>query len=289
MIVKCPNCSLEQPLDPFCAGCGKQLPKLIEEHKTKLKARNSRTRKVIGFSVLAFGLGFYAYYAYQHPEVRPFSSATASKTVRLKLATETIKASKYRKKDFAQSLKVKNFTVTSKRTGKAEKLKISKDSEVQALKVETPKIQDFYILNIGSCTDGLVDSGPLSQDEVSFFLDCARVISKLGLSETSDIDPSLSFENTVFVEQQKEDLKITYSFSVDDPPVTSSFLIKLKTEKNRTAGFISVIKEDRALLPYLGSKKSAQTLLKKSALGRALGTPANDKASPKGYFLAVYE
>jgi len=290
MIVNCPNCSLEQPLDPFCAGCGKQLPKLIAEHKRKLKARNKRTQKAIAASVFFFSFGFYIYYAYQNPGARPFAREGTQKTTKITMSLDTITASKFQQKEFSNALKIQGASVNQEK-----KKLIAKPTPANAalIKQALPKIslQDFYIIDVESCSTDDVETGPLSLDELSFFLDCSKVILKLANGETTDIDPNLPFLNSISLKEKEGRLSLKFELAIQDPPLKTNSNIKLQKTESRSAGHLVKIDENRSVTNYIADKapETLDEMLNSYALSRALKLTADDKPSPKGYFLAVYK
>jgi hypothetical protein len=293
MIVNCPNCSLEQPLDPFCAGCGKQLPKLIAEQKRKAKVTNNRTRKFILVSVIFFSLGFYIYYAYQHPEARPFAQASDTPKVKVIMSKGTIKAPTYKQKEFSKPLKVKSFAVGSDQVAKAAPAPTDLPQEPKLIKKTPPDflVQEVYIIGVENCTNGEIENGPLSDDELAFFLDCSKVLLKLGNEETAELDPNLPFSSTTSFNAKGKNLSLVVEFAFEDPPVKTTKNLVLSQTSIRKAGHINQILTNKSMSSYIAERSPmAQKELQGSyAASVLLGLSTDDKPSPKGYFLTVYE
>lgn len=293
MIVNCPNCSLEQPLDPFCAGCGKQLPKLIAEQKLKAKKRNRSSQKIIMGSVAFFCLGFYAYYAYQNPSARPFAQNSEDSKIKLTMSKSTIKASKYQQKDFSKPLKVKGFALSA--AGQSPEPEVKPEPATKPTKPEPKKttvnVREVYLINVEGCTNGEIEAGPLSTDELAFFIDCSKVLLKLRSGETMEIDANLPFANAVSFSLKNKSLSLDIELSFEEPAFKTTQTFRFSQSPIRSAGYISLVSKNRRVSAYISEKLplAQKEVLESDAASTLLGLSSDETPSPKGYFLAVYD
>jgi|GEM_PF-2982530 len=293
MIVSCPNCSLEQPLDPFCAGCGKQLPKLLAEQKKNTRIKNNRTQNFILASLFFFSLSFYLYYAYQNPGARPFSQASDLPEVKVEMSKDTIKASKYRQKDFAEPLKVQRHAVTAEPEIQAASKSVEK-KPVEPEKSQKPfpfAVQEVYLIDTNNCTNGEIEPGPLSNDELAFFLDCSKILFKVGSSETVDLDPNLPFANSVTLNAKGKNISLNIELAFENPDFKTSHVLRLSQTSVRKAGHIGQILVNTSKSAYISTKRPLvkKELLESYAASALFNLSSEDKPAPKGYFLTVYE
>lgn len=290
MIVACPNCSLEQSLDPFCAGCGKQLPKLIQEKNEKLAAKKKKTHALISGSVFFFILSAYFYYAYQHPESLNFSK-NKSGTTAIILPKTRIKGESFKAGTEAMSFKAATVASSKKLINN---IKVQKTEKTEAVKAPPlgPKIKSLSFVTAKNCANGEIDAGGLLEEDLNIFLECSVEVFKINISDgVTEVDESFVFQNKINHKVSQEGLSINFKIQIEDSPFSKSSNLALAQSPKEKAGEIwnNPVEGFEINSADFKSEEINKELLASYALSTLLGLAKEGDSAQKGYFLAVYK
>ncbi len=296
MLIECPNCSLEQPLDQYCAGCGKQLDKLLVEKKRRRSAMVKKTNFVIAFICISFLSGSFYYYSNLNSNQSILSGPIVSKeedAVRLRLPRTKIIHDK-------SSLRMETSgSYATESPGHKKSTSPNKFLKSKALKkvakknspVESPskEIESFYFVSLENCPES-TSSGELSLKQRSELLTCASVhfqtsnLSPKPQSNFSEtLDEASSFSNQIEIKVKKFIIELNFNLSRGDELETFQQTLPLNTESNSAATIWPNTGHD------LGSTEAPSPEMLSSYTSSSLFKLYEDESDiPKLYFLATY-
>ena len=215
MIVSCPNCFLEQPKDQYCAGCGKQLDKLIEEKNEKVSRTIKRTNYLIAIITICFISGsFYFYQKIQKSNESNFV-ADLSEDAKVELPKAKIIGDKPSTVNTSKA-----YAVESKKSETVKKSKgvVKKVKQIAALTQKDDgfkQIATFYFLSINEC-DEVFETGDLDKDELKNILSCAKVHFKTSRKSFDDIiEDAPSFSTQFSLKQDEFLLELGFILTTD--------------------------------------------------------------------------
>ncbi len=210
MIVSCPNCFLEQPLDHYCAACGKELRKLINEKNKNISLRTKKTQFTIVFLLLIFLNAVYLYYSNNKTKTHllPQNSSNEQTQVKLALPKDYIK----RRKPDSKTHTVEKIKKPIKQTLKQESF-LKNNAPVEE---KTPKkIKAFYFLSLQHCNSTPL-TGELNNSQYIKLMKCAVIHFKTSNMKIEEIlDEAPSFATQFSINLEKNFIKLNFILTTD--------------------------------------------------------------------------
>lgn len=281
VIIECPNCFLEQPLDQYCAGCGKQLDKLIDEKKKNRQARIKKTNYVIALISISFLMGSYFYYSSLQKQNVPNEEQdliALYSPKKIELPKAKIKG------------KVPAVAKAQPKPRKVKK-KVPKKVSAAALVTEEPsaldgqkKIDTFYFVSLENC-DSKFPEGELSKDQRTEILNCAKVHLKTKSSKEEEIlEDGVSFATDVRIEMQEFLITLSFSLTTDLYEEDYKQTLPLDLDDSSVATLWSNIGHD-----IESNEPPDEEMLSSYATSVLFNFTSPSKSHPKLYFLATYK
>lgn len=284
MIVECPNCSLEQPLDQYCAGCGKQLDKLLAEKNSRLSARVKKINFVFSFIFISFLSGSYLYYSNLNSNQNILEQNNSLKKNHVRI---NISKAKITRDPKARTSK------TSKESPAARKKNLRRSKNIfpaSVIKNPAPKkkilikkISNLYLVSFENCINKPV-LGEINNVQLSTTLDCASIHFQTTKLSTEDIIEESSFFSTQ-ISIKTSSLFVELSFTLTTDQYVEEFKQALPLKNN----------PDSAATLWLSSGHEIEAIeapsleLLSSYATAGLFKLSNDQEPPPTlYFLASY-
>gem|GEM_PF-6734916 len=272
MIVTCPSCNFEQPLESeYCPSCGGNLNSLLNKEKKEKKTQRIRTRAILLSLGLVLILGYSLIFVLKDSKEKQTVSEDVSKTKRVEsiklkpgkivgsanikrslkktvkgtLTSESsIKSLKASTADFETDQALKQASYSEKSTDLKDNLstiKSNADSNVsEAEKKPILKIELRDSLNCSGLRQIALTS--LNQDESSSFLNCSQLI----LSNIENDRNYVLEENDQTLVSFKLDVtenEIIYTLStlLNEEEIISKKTVNIPTINNETVSFVVLI------------------------------------------------
>ena len=212
LIVSCPNCFLEQPKDQYCAGCGKQLDKLIEEKNKKISKTIKQTNYIIALITICFLSGSFYFYQSSNNSNNNTFAADASEAVKVKLSKTKIIGDKHSatfKAYATESPKLKKEI--PKKIKAVIAIKTTVDEALDGIR----KLKTFYFISINDC-DGVFNTGEFDKEELKDILSCAKVHFKTSRKSFDDIiEDAPSFTTQFSLKQDEYLIELGFTLTTD--------------------------------------------------------------------------
>lgn len=282
MIVQCPKCNFEQPLDEFCAQCGAPLKKLLEEQKRQQLKRRSIGRLAtifVGFFSLAvIGLLIVE----SGNEKKTTSSEKPSKEVVLSLKPEKIKSERKKISNPVAPAKLSVDTEPRARALQPTEQDVVDTQEPDEKRKSFVRV-DFF--TAGECEEK-IPVGLVTAEELETLNNCSYIIFNENFEQQGDFSVSdNSFESKVSWNVLDRQIKMTSTFLTPDTESKQSENITLEIEPDSNyAGYIYVN-------PFLGqvSLEDAPPSLSDSIFASVLyGVGEEAEAYSEAYFLFIF-
>ena len=276
MIIKCPSCGFEQPLEgDYCPSCGGELQKLLAAEKQLKKIEHIKTRlMLVGLSSLLF-LGYFLIFYTQSSEKQ--NSLTQIKSV--KDATQPVRLN--------PSKIVGRITTPPKKPGDishkkrapktvsaSEITKSNTSSQVEAAKTKSAdslakkSIRTIQLLDRFNCNEPEVKI-LLNEDETQALLNCSQVIvSNIAPKETFILEESkATVSMSLYLSEST--LEVILTLLIDDEPVNHNYFYNLPQTKASTKSIVFPIQlkspspdidkiiEDNPVLPLFFKRKTS--------------------------------
>ena len=287
MIIKCPNCSFEQPLEgDYCLNCGGELEKLLAEEKKRRKQEHIRTKLLLItlFSVLLVGYVLIFYNSDSTISKNSFIQNTSDNAINNKplktnpskivnraeapsLSEESkihSKPAEFLKKNQAQPVSASNIkkSLASKKKNEIEK---SNSTQIDAtIKKNIKNLQLLDRFNCGNLKVKIL----LNDSETKNLLNCSQVV-------VSDIDPKETFvleegkaaivSMSLYLSESL--LEVIMTVVIDNTPISYNYFYNLPQIKESTASIafpiglkdpppdLNKIIEDSSVLPLFFKDK----------------------------------
>ncbi len=213
MIVSCPNCFLEQPLDQYCAGCGKELDKLLEAKKEHTSLKVKRTKITVAVLIVAFLGSSYLYYSSLSPnKLLSQKNDENNNQVKVALPKDKIVGDKESSKAYAVETKKKKAPKRKKKISKKPAAVIEPATEVID---SVKKIKTFYFISTENCDDP-PSTGELNAKQYSSLIECASVHFKTSRTKVEDVlDDSPSFATQFSLKVDEYLIELSFSLTTD--------------------------------------------------------------------------
>lgn len=289
MIVSCPNCFLEQPRDQYCAGCGKQLDKLLEEKSKKISKTIKQTNYIIALVTICFLSGSLYFYQSSKSLRNSTFDADVSEEAKVELSKTKIVGDKKSKPKAFKAYAAESSKPKSK--PKSKKVKIAKSKAASAMKIATDealdgikKIKTFYFISINDC-DEVFDSGELTGEELKEILSCAKVHFKTSRKRFDDVIEDAPSFTTQFSFKHDEYL-IELGFTLTTDLYVEEFKQTLPFEIEGTS---AATLWDNSGHDIESLEAPDQDMLSNYATSALFNFSSDEVQPPQLYFLAQYK
>lgn len=286
MIIECPNCFLEQPLDQYCAGCGKQLNKLLEEKNQKNTTRSKKINYAIAAIIISFLTGSVVYYSLSSSKNNLLTSRSDRDTVaKVKLPKTKIigdkKAFKLFKDYAVEDVKPKRVkkTIVKKMKPAASLLSAS------AKKVKKDKIKKVYFISLENCNDTF-PVGELTVKQQTEILECGNIHFKTSRPSAEvilDNSPSFATQATLSIQEYLIELNFSLTTDLYIEEFKQTLTLPLDVEPKFVATLWVNTGHD-----IESEEPPGSDMLSSYATSALFNFVGSTEAPPKLYFLASY-
>lgn len=257
MIVTCPNCSLEQPRDEYCAGCGKKLNVLIEEEKKHRKQEDKKVNFILTSALLVFFISVFAYYLMskklhhdhqaaleqtQKSEITQQKKVVLSKTKIQRVHNEPQKTPPFPQITTAKPANTLTALGAENKVATKENKALEKDSVKLQQKTTDLQLSQLYFITNESCPPILFEHQTYEKSsDIEELLSCSHIFLEIRAGEDSRVyDEGSSYliktqiqpfnssgQSQLSVNLTSDTFSHNYSFSINNHNLTAKSLGKL--------------------------------------------------------------
>ncbi len=274
MIVSCPKCFLEQPLDHYCAGCGKELKKLLHEKNKNRSFKRKKNQFILAFFFLTFLSASYLYYSNHKTQTNFLSQNSNDQKTQIELALP---------KDLIVSKKpdLKNYALKDlKESRKTNPFK----KNIPIKQNKTKKIKDFYFLSLEHCNH-IPLIGELNSSQYIKLMKCAIVHFKTSKMKTEEIlDEAPSFTTQFLINIEKHLITLNFILTTDLYIEEFKHTLDLDIESESAATIWANTKHNVESIEF-----PLKDMLESYATLALFDFLIKEEPLPKLYFLASYK
>lgn len=297
MIVKCPSCSLEQPLDEYCAGCGKKLNRLIKEEQQHRKEEDRKVAVFLSLALVTFVVCVFAYYKFsKEVQTQAVVADTGAQEVYRPRKVALKKTKINSENDQATSTApVENAPLALKSTkaslkSAAETKFLEEDESKLAVPPKTPskplQIERLYFLNGESCPPEDLQVGALEeQSQIEGVLSCALVVFEENIEDGPFVfDEGSSFVLRLQTKSSAQSTDLNFALNTEQYTFNYSFSLTTSGMKPSAKGGLWSYQA-----PFsLGKNKPSEEMLASYTTSAALGLVPKGEKAFRSYILATF-
>lgn len=226
MLVKCPNCSLEQPKDEFCARCGRNLTELIQKAAFEKSQQDRKTSILIGLSFLLF-FGCLIIYVSINRHLNSVNSLDLSIDEGDPVQYKMRKAKINRPPPAPIKRPSENKEISQKRTEQIKPAPVAAEPVFEKITDEpqTKKslVQKFALVSLESCPERLKEMKNFSRAELTEIEGCYLKFYEFQNPSTDLVlESAQTYEIRVTSSQEGKNLSISFIIaSMDDNALIS--------------------------------------------------------------------